>query len=688
MNKLQRRVTKQYVPGTPTIPASPGYCYTVEKSSGTSGVLSSSSGQFSSYFTAINGIPAGATGISLGGYAVPVYRQVEPYISPTTGQLVTQELIGYTSLRGAPGGGTASRGVSLNTYTTNTETVCVEGTPEIPGIPAQVTEQNAGPDWQASARSIEKKAGDVAATFFLNGSPRVIIGFSDVDRGANVADIRMGVVFARSGATTVVRPVINGVQGSSVGTYTAGDKVELSRVAGRFNIRVGGSTVYGGAATTSEPVYLDAMLYTSTDFVNDPVLSNAASVAVTGGVGFTAGLSTSFSVTGGLGFSGSVNLLADGESALQVAASVGFSTAATLVETESVAVSGGVGFSVALADFESFSGANLSLKALEMQAADYAVVNGFVVLPAVQMTAYGGTPDTEIAGGDLVLAPLISAGIMYTGGLITSSTELSSLVMLGADRSYAAVDGSLPSLVMYADDGFGVENYYGFNNDLIMASPFLADPTLIASWNDGLQLAPDLSVAILLEESMFDILIMDDTMSFQALVNALIENGLSLRSATRLPVDELNQLAFDLRNGAATRYDNFDFLQFAYTDTGTYAVKKDGVYKLRPGDDDGVERSALVDFGAGAMTTFTLKYMSDIYIGVSADGTMYAKLTADNGEPWVYRVVGETPTRRVKTGRGLSAREWSLKLEWVDSTAVELESVEFVFAGSGKRRIR
>lgn len=672
MNKLQRQIVKLYIPGTPSIPAVPGYCYQVKQ------VVPGAvipGGTQPGYYSLEDIRDMG--GLGAVGYAVPRYIPVDPYIDGS-GNFVTQELIGYTVIRGAPSG---------PAYTTTTKTVCVPGTPGVQGIPATYAEQGAGPDWRAAARSIDTVSGDAAATFDVSPSPRVVVGFASTDRGPNVADIRMGVSFAPSAGGVLIRPVIDGVQAAAVGQYAAGDRTELARVAGRFTIRVGGTTVYTGAATTDAPVFLDAMLYTSADYVDNPTLAAATAITASGSIGVTAGISTTTGVSGRLGVTGDVNLLADGEALLFPTGRVGVTAEASLVEIEVLSVLGTIGLSWATPVFDGHSGANLTLTPLALQASNYVVANGAVVLSALEAEGYGGVPTIEVAGGDLAIAPMVASGVMYTGSLLTGNTALQSMTMLAADRPYAAVAVTMSPLTVYADDGFGVANYYGFNTDVKLIDWVASDPALVASWQDGLEVQPTMSIALLLDGAIFDDVLLGSTATLQAIVSAMIASGVTLRTANRIPATELQQLAFEVATGAATRYDQFEFTQFVTTNEGTFGIKPDGVYKLRTGDDDGVERSALVDFGATAFGTSKIKHIHNMYLGVSGDGDVYVKLSGDGNNYRTYRVLGSTPSRKVRTGRNLTAREWAVGLEWVDSTSIELDSVEFVIAGSSTRRI-
>lgn len=677
-NKLVRNVTKKYVAGTPGTAPKPAYCYTRTVTTQTSGGNLGSVGTSSPDTI---GLVDGGGGTKVNGFVVPIFRQVDPPYVDDAGNLVTQEIVGYTNMRHSPDP------VSQPSYTSTTETICEPAVPGIPGTPATVTLQNAGPDWRASARSIKSVAGDATASFNLAISPRAMVGFATNDRGANQADMRMGVFAAKVGGVIVLRPILNGVLGTSFGTMEAGSRLTLIRAAGEFKIAVDGEVEYVTAATTSDPVFLDAMLYTSEDFVDDPVLAAAVSQSVSGSVGLQAALATTTGVAGSVGLAGQVGLVADGEALLQVTGEVGFSATALVTPIEALSISGSVGFSAVLARSE-YTGSQLSIGPLSMQASDYVVTNGTVVLPKIQVEGNGGLAEAEVAGADLVLAPLLGSALMYTGGLIESELELPALTMVAADRIYGEGEVTLPTLTVYGDDGFGDPNYYGHNELLRIAAPMYSDPTLLGMWVEGLELQAEMSFAVLVQGSFFEGLLLDPLFSIQDLVNAMVNSGVTLASATTMPNPELAQFAFDAATGAATRYDGFGFSGFVRTDHGTYGIKPDGVYRMREGDDDGAPRSALVDFGADKFGGSVKKHIHTMYIGMNTDGELFVKLSADGSSYKTYRVVGQQPTVRVRTGKGVTAREWSTKLEWVDSTSIELEAVEFVLAGSSRRWTR
>jgi len=674
-NKLIREVTTTYIAGTPGRAGSPAYCYTRtirrQVSGGSVGVAST--------FIPASDLSSGNS-IRVNGFAAPVFRQVSPY-TDASGNRVTQELSGYNVLRGAP---STTRSPS---YTTTEETVCVPAVPAIPSIPAEVVQVGGGPDWRASARSIATITGDGVATFRTKQAPRIIIGFATEDSGANQADIRMGIqMYPVTGGALVV-PILNGSREMSAGIANGTYTISLVRVHGRFKVFRNATLIYDAPSQTEQPVFLDAMLYTSDDYIEDPAFAEAVSIVATGSVGIKTQVSDAFGVSGSVGFSGALNLLVDGQAAFSAAGGIGFEAQLLVVGTENLSATGAVGFTATL-DLSGLAGGDLTMSRIGMLASDFVTGTSSMAMAAMSVEGYAGEGELEVAGFDKAMTPMLLSALMYTGGLIESETAMAPMAMLASDSVYGGGSVTLNPMAMYADDGFGVANYYGHNEPVEIADTITTDPSIIATWTDGIDLTPEMSIAVVLSGTTIDGVLLDDLNSVSGIIQALVNSGVNLASATQVPFNALAQFAFDIGTGAATRYDNFEFTQFAYTPSGTYAIKPDGVYVLRKGDDDGESRSALVDFGDTAFGVSAKKHIHTMFLGVSGDGTIYVKLSADGKNYKTYRVVGQQPTKRVRTAKGITAREWGTRLEWVDSTDIELDAVEFVLAGSSRRWTR
>jgi len=686
VGRLRREIKYVYIPGEPPVPPIPPVCTTTTKTLQQLGSRVTSGGS--------------------GGYIVPVVGQYDDPLSPggstfgTTGYVAMRspapfELQNGTGSATIPGmfGGGSTGGTRTTTsgssYTSRRVTTCRGGSPGVPGTPGEIDRQEAGPDWQASARSIEKRAGDTVASFLLRNTPAVAVGFSTNDTGPSFVDIKVGVLFKPGGQQSTIVPLVNGAEQPAVGNHTAGSLVALIRAGGKFKIQSGGETLYETTTTTEEPVYLDAMLYTSNDYVDEASFAEAELVSVSGSVGFAAGLSPAASVRGSVGFATKVGTLVDDVAAVQVLGNVGFVATAGAVTSSEVSVTGSVGFVGDLSAVVEYAEVVSSLPAFAMFAADGPRTRIVTELPSLQLVASAGGPDVSVSGADLAIPALGMNGIWYSGSsLEMQDAPLPSFQMMAAEDDYAAITGTLPPLRMYADDGYDLPGYALYAEDMRLLDIVATDPVLYASITEGIELDPTLSLTILVDGSYYDGLLLDPTLSPEMFLEAMIESGITLSSATQAPVDLLSQYAFDLDTGAATRYDGFEFGGFTFTGDATYAFKKDGIYKLRAGDDDGQPRNFMLDLGTTDFGTTAKKHIETAFIGLSTDGTVYLKLNADQRGERIYRVIQRDPLMRARVGRGITARQWHAKLEVVDGRSAELDGVEFHVAASARRWVK
>lgn len=694
MNKLRRKIETRFIPGDPPVPPTPPVCTTTTKRSATGG-RSGLSVRVRDGGGSSGGGSSGGGGENAPNWTIPVYayREVNP-LSPGPERVI----VGWVSARlpgenystyGGSGGSGARLGGNRSSYTTTTTTTCTGGSPGKPGTPGRIEKIATGPDWQASARSIRRVSGNVVAAFNTGPTPRAALGFAVTDTGPTFGDLKMGVMFRRDGSANAVLPIINGQEQPVVGYYSPGDRVALIRAGGRFKIQVGGVTLYDAEATTEQPVVLDAMVYTSNDYVEDPAFATAeVAGTIRGSVGLRAKLSGTTGASGRVGLGGLVGTLVDGVAAVRVSGAVGLVGQVSAVSSDRVSVQGTVGLSGALTALADWAEVAAVLPAIAGVSSDrpYAQIDS--VLPALGLSATGGAPTQNVAGADLSLPAYGFYALSYTGGLLSLEQDLPALTGVASDRPYGQASMTLPAVQMTADDGYTYPGYTLHIENVNLTDTIFPDPTLIASIEFGLEMQPSLSFATLVSGSYFDGLILDPSLSINAFMQALIESGINLSSATQAPKEGFGQYGFDLDSAAATRYEGFDFRGFAYTAGDTFAFRKDGVYRLRAGDDDGELRSALVDFGVTGMGTLGKKHIETVYLGMATDGRVYLKLTGDGGQEKTYRVIQRDPTYRVLTGRGATAREWSAKLEIVDSSSVELDDVEFVVAASGRKWVR
>lgn len=147
------------------------------------------------------------------------------------------------------------------------------------------------------------------------------------------------------------------------------------------------------------------------------------------------------------------------------------------------------------------------------------------------------------------------------------------------------------------------------------------------------------------------------------------------------------QFAVNQANGALTTYRNFGFAGFSRAENNTYAIRDDGLYILRAGDDDGAPYDATIDFGLDDFSTVARKNVDSLYLGLGTNGVVYARLRDELGDEHTYTVSQTTPTARAICGRGKQARSWGLRLDIIDAVGMELDTVEFSINIAVRRRM-
>jgi len=133
-------------------------------------------------------------------------------------------------------------------------------------------------------------------------------------------------------------------------------------------------------------------------------------------------------------------------------------------------------------------------------------------------------------------------------------------------------------------------------------------------------------------------------------------------------------------SSAVTTYSNYDFNSIDTINDTTFLAKKDGIYKVTGSTDDSdyirsTLRTAKLDF-----KTSDMKYIEQVYLGISTDGNIVLKVISDNGVEVWYEVVSPSynvPTHRQKIGKGLVGRYFQFELVDKDAEHFDVDSLEF-----------
>ena len=194
------------------------------------------------------------------------------------------------------------------------------------------------------------------------------------------------------------------------------------------------------------------------------------------------------------------------------------------------------------------------------------------------------------------------------------------------------------------------------------------------------------TVTIIVDMASADGVRVADATSLGELITMAAREGLYVNDGrTAFARREALQYAINLATGAPSAYEGFDFRGFVTARGVTYGWKADGLYKIggRRQCDDTIR--AFVDFGADDMGTTQAKFIPTAWLGLRTDGQTYLRVQADDGHEMVYRAIPGRQTQKVRLGRGIGGRQWSMTLELVDVSFASLDVTEYEVAVSQRR---
>jgi hypothetical protein len=581
-------------------------------------------------------------------------------------------------------------------------TVCYPAQPGDPGSATRITTLYQR-GWGGGADSITSITGDGFVRFRVLGLPEgIAAGFgvhpsvleplADPETGPfdggwaklyRPQYIRFGFLFAG----TTIRLIVDGVALTTPTIpYTVGQAtlIQVTRSGGNiiFQINDWSHTV----PNSSTPFVLRAAMFGPADFIEDPVIGGAQTLlSLDANVGFQ--VSYDGALIARVGYQTAGDFAVNDEFVIRARSGrAGYIVQGGSALQRNLSETGSVGFTAELRLAEDI--VEVDLPPLAMLASDYPYCEVQATLPPLQMAADAGNlglgTDASFTA-ELTLPPLIMQTLSITGGVINAELTLPPLDALSSDYFYTEIDTSLPPLWTFSDDKVGPDEWF-VDETVLVGGFFLTPVQFFATIHDGLQITPTLTVALVFDSAVYDALLLDDTMSFEEVLFAIIRAGLALNSNTLAGTPAEAQYAINLDTGAATRYTNFRFVQYAHTRGATYAARKDGVFVLRPGDDDGDAIDALVRFGTRDFNTRSIKRVDQVYLGMhKVTGQVFVRVSGDGGQEYIYEAVGRTATHRATIGKGIQARHWDMDLILVDAGSAELDFVEFDVSVSPRR---
>lgn len=609
---------------------------------------------------------------------------------------------------------TGKYGFMMNTYTpvwvpgtTTLQEVCLPAEPGQVGTPPSIS-HTAVLGWNGGARSADPMIGNGYFGFKVSdGTIGAVVGLVRDDQ-STLPNEQTHAFFVHDGQVQVME---SGVIVATAPTPHAGSK--------QLRIVRGGTTVtyaydgwtYQSAKPASGNQYLDASLYMTSDSIYDPVLGVEVTLTAkgqvgvrdalggtVGGIGYLRGARSTAGLTSRVrvdqsGATRDLGLLR-GKPGLTSRVDMRIDHALTMRQTVGLAGRTRFVWAGALDDVPPFDGSTEGsafcvLPALNGIASDMlGYSQAYGELPAITGSAEGAMPVIAFSYAYGMLPPPAGSGMLAVGNYAEAAGDLPAFTGMGSyypDANYSQAGGTLLAIT-----GGGVlmppeADKPRAHSGMLMGDFFFARAMTVAKFYDGLSLTDEMTAVVKVSASFVDALGIGTGLTFRQTIQAIFNAGLAITGDTKAAQREAIQYAINTLTGAPTTYKGFQFDGFASTSYSTYGFRKGGLYRIGGDTDNGEAREWSIDFGQTDFGTAQSKILSAVYLGLSTDGEVYAKITTDNGEERLYKLSERGPMMHAHLARGISGRRWNVNLEATDATSAELGIAEFVIASAGRR---
>lgn len=151
--------------------------------------------------------------------------------------------------------------------------------------------------------------------------------------------------------------------------------------------------------------------------------------------------------------------------------------------------------------------------------------------------------------------------------------------------------------------------------------------------------------------------------------------------------DTWHVLVMNLRTGAVTEYDDYEFNSFAEVDGVLYGASADGLYRLAGDDDDGTAIAAQFTTGVTDHGMRGLQRVTDAYLSGLSDEDVDFKVTID-GQTYTYRIPAKQyatfDVMKAGLGKGSKGRYWQYTVANRNGGALEVDGIDVVTVDAGR----
>jgi hypothetical protein len=584
--------------------------------------------------------------------------------------------------------------------------VCIPGQSAKPAIPAQIR-QSAIMGWNGGGQSVVALEGSGYFTFKVPaGVMGAVAGLSSWNE-TTLPTEQTHAFYIRDGQVSIMER--GAVVAELPGGAQPGVPFQIIRTDGEVLYRHGGWSMKSSQQSLGA-VHLDASLYMTGDSVLDPAMGEIGNLAGRSTCGVVSAYGREHGGFGylrsrePLGVRGRAYMNTDGAHIdLRARSAVGLRSVgnivqdANLVAVQGVGVSGRCRFVYTGAPDDSLpvgygdGSAYGELPSITGMASGYDGNYGqaYGALPALTGYATGNMPEPNFAYGFGVLPPLSGSGVLLVGEHGEASGELPALSGMGSnyEENYSQAFGSLPVLTGRGNLMPPELDKPVVSEGLVLADVFIPVVQIRDVIKEGLAISFGVSATVFVQDVIVEFLGLGDQITGTQVIREIIRAALSIGGDMQAAQRAAVQYAVNAITGALTTYEGFDFDGFVTAEhQRSYGFKPDGLYRICSASESDSQISWSIDFGQSDFGSARGKILSSVYLGLSTDGCVYAKLAADDGDELTYRVLEHPGSMRAKTAKGVSGRRWNLVLEGVDATFADLDTVEFI-AGESQRRL-
>lgn len=631
-NRLQKLPVTVYVPAVQGQPGRAAYCVGGTQVSSPTGIQfgsGSTASSNASYQPSSNGVPGG-------GVNMPpeIVRQLEQELGNNFA----------VAIRVTP-----AFSQSGNRPTAHSTQVCYPAVPAIAPQPARYDQfDNMG--WNAGARSIQQVPAD---GYFQCTLPDVItaiqVGFSVRQFEPSYSVMRHSMV-ARTTELTVVE---GGITVFGPVAISGGETLQVRRRQGVVTYLVDDVEIYVSEQASTGERYGGAVLYSPSDYLDSPSIVSLAAAPIE----FSAVLPAMRAAIGDEDF--------------------------TLVQTSTPPIQ----FSATLSPVEAVS---FSAEFPRLRAAigdeDFTYVQA--ALPAIGFRAEAGIveaiPNNMVA---LMPPPRLNATLLV-GQAIEFSVTLPPMVAAIAEDHFTYMRGTAALRIATSIvEPYMAEDEMDGSDMLALIDIATFESAVLLFAHESLEVSnPSATLVVVLELVAAESLSIADSGGLGAVVELIAKEELAITNSMVTARSQALQYAVNYLTNALATYRQFDFDGFARAGASTFAWRQDGLYRIGGTTDDGEVIEALIDYGTTDFYDDHTKRINTVYLGVRTDGECYLRVTADEGNTRVYRLVGGNNVKRSQLAAGVTGRYWNMILEITDASFASVDSLE-IEVGTSQRRL-